>query len=272
MKTEILLNFAIQASFEAGLEIMKIFKSDEFHVEHKLDSSPVTIADKNAHQIIVDILESTNLPVLSEEGRNISYEERKNWERYWLVDPLDGTKDFVKRNTDFTVNIALIEKNIPILGVIYIPVTKELFFGEKEMGSFKYQVENENSDLQFENIFHKLQKLDATCRNENLTIVGSRSHVNAETVAYFDSLKTKYPNTEISSRGSSLKFCILAEGKAHLAPRIGPTYEWDTAAGHAILNAAGGYVYQWGGDTELIYNKENLLNPNFLAKTANSIS
>ena len=266
MDTKDLLNIAIHASILAGKEIMKIFEKGDFEVNHKKDSSPVTIADLNAHKTISDLLKETKLPILSEEGTHLSYNERKEWKLYWLVDPLDGTKEFVRKSNDFTVNIALIENNKPILGVIYIPVTHELFFGATEIGAFKYTVETDEMDLDFENIQSKSKKLDGICRNENFTIAGSRSHVNEDMLAYYEEMKIKYPELEIISRGSSLKFCMLAEGKAHIAPRIGPTCEWDTGAGHAILNAAGGFVFQWDSDRELVYNKENLLNPNFLAK------
>jgi 3'(2'), 5'-bisphosphate nucleotidase len=260
------LNIALQASVSAGREILKIFEQGDFEVEHKKDSSPVTVADKNSNAIITEFLEQTELPVLSEEGRRIPFSERRNWKRYWLVDPLDGTKEFVRKSTDFTVNIALIENHKSVLGVIYIPFTKELFFGAKEIGAFKYIVNSDESDFKFKTIRIDSKQLDGICLNPNFTITGSRSHINTELLAYYEEMKKKYPGTEIISRGSSLKFCLLAEGKAHIAPRIGPTYEWDTAAGHAILNAVGGFVFQRGTEIELIYNKETLLNPNFIAK------
>jgi len=264
--TKDLLLTAIKASVTAGKEIMKVYESNDFHTSLKEDNSPLTQADKNAHSSIMQILQTTNLPVLSEEGSEISYEERKDWELFWMVDPLDGTKEFIKKNGDFTVNIALIENQKPIVGVIFIPVTGILYFAETKLGTFKTDyshwegLEIENFDF-LTDISEKLP----TDKTEIYTIAGSRSHMNDETKAYFEKLEQEHGKTEILSRGSSLKLCMVAEGKADIYPRFGPTMEWDTAAGHAIVKASGGTLTKPDG-TPLLYNKKNLLNPFFIVK------
>ena len=207
------------------------------------------------------------MPVLSEEGADIPYEIRKNWEYFWLVDPLDGTKEFINRNGEFTVNIALVHKETPILGVIYVPVTKDLYFGNKEIGAFK--AINVDEGLQFENLETLLQmsfRLPFFIDDEIITIVASKSHLTQETIDYIDELKKIHPNIEFISKGSSLKLCMLAEGLASIYPRFGPTMEWDIAAGHAIASAAGCNVTLKDEKTPLVYNKEELLNPWFIAK------
>ncbi len=262
--TKALLLTAIKASVTAGKEIMKVYESDDFHTSLKEDHSPLTQADKNAHTVIMQILQTTNLPVLSEEGSKIPYEERKDWELFWMVDPLDGTKEFIKKNGDFTVNIALIENRKPIAGVIFIPVTGVLYFAENTLGTFKTDyshwtgLEIENFDF-LSDISEKLP----ISKTEIYTAVGSRSHMNDETKAYFEKLEKEHGKIEIISRGSSLKLCMVAEGKADIYPRFGPTMEWDTAAGHAIVIAAGCKITQADG-SEMLYNKEDLLNPFFI--------
>jgi len=264
--TKDLLITAIKASVKAGEAIMKVYESDDFHTSIKEDNSPLTRADKNAHQVITEILETTNLPVLSEEGKNIPYEERKDWELFWLVDPLDGTKEFIKKNGDFTVNIALIKKNIPVAGVIYIPVSGILYFSENSLGAFKTDYSNW-ADLEIENFDFLTDISDKLplSKPEKYTVVGSRSHLNDDTKAYFQKLEKEHGKIEILSRGSSLKFCMIAEGKADIYPRFGPTMEWDTAAGHAIVSASGGKIVKSDG-AEMLYNKENLLNPYFIVE------
>lgn len=261
---DILLSTAIQAAIEAGAEIMKIYSQD-FEVEIKSDSSPLTIADKNANAIIVKYLLETNIPIISEENKQTDYAQRKNWEICWIVDPLDGTKEFIKRNGEFTVNIALINNSKPILGVIYVPAKKILYYGDVMQGIGKKIV---LQDHQFSTI--------NTCDYENLKplerdgcpikVVGSRSHKSVETEAFIDELQLDGKEVEIVSMGSSLKFCMVAEGKASVYPRFAPTMEWDTAAGHAICNAVGLKVWQVDKAKELQYNKENLLNPFFIVK------
>ena len=255
---------AITAAIQAGAEILKVYYSDNFQIEVKGDNSPLTKADISAHNKIMEYLVKTDIPVLSEEGIDIPYIERKNWHKLWIVDPLDGTKEFIKRNNEFTVNIALIENNIPIFGVIYIPVTKELFFGTKEHGAYK--ILNINVDFKLPDNFVELISicLKLPVKKERpFTVVASRSHLSKETQDYIDDLKQQHSDLEFISKGSSLKLCAVAEGTADVYPRFASTMEWDTAAGQAIVEAMGGKVTKIDG-TPLLYNREDLLNPWFI--------
>ncbi len=259
-----LLEIAIMAALDGGKEILKVYETD-FSVEVKEDNSPLTIADQNANAVINDYLIETQIPIISEENKQTDYEERKSWTRCWIVDPLDGTKEFVKRNGEFTVNIALVEQGCPIMGVIFTPVTRELYFTEgNSKGSFKCTVEEGWS---LEDVKSNAAKLIPAEYIEPIKIVGSRSHMNDETKNYVDQIGKTY-TTEIVSKGSSLKFCLVAEGKAHAYPRFAPTMEWDTAAGHAICDAVGLQVIDQNTQKPLRYNKENLLNPFFLVSGA----
>lgn len=249
----------IDIAIEAGNEIIKIYNSADFGVEIKSDNSPLTLADKAANKVIVAGLQQFNFPILSEEGAEIPYSERKIWSKFWLIDPLDGTKEFIKKNDEFTVNIALIENSKPILGIVYAPVLRELFIGSIQDGAFKYTLEKD-SDAVLNKKAIKVAK-----PTDNLIIVASRSHLNDDTLNFVETLKKDYKSTEFISKGSSLKLCLVAEGRAHIYPRYAPTMEWDTAAGHAVVLAAGGKVEKsTGGNLE--YNKENLLNPYFIVK------
>ena len=238
---------------EAGKRILEVYDDDDFGVETKSDDSPLTRADRLSNEVICNGLEALdmNFPIISEENRDVPYEERKDYEMFWLVDPLDGTKEFIKRNGEFTVNIALIQGHAPLMGVVYVPVTDELYYGVIGLGAFK-----QTSDG-VEAIKASSFRMD----DPGLSVVCSRSHLNDETQAFVDALNE--PQTV--SRGSSLKFLVVAEGKAQLYPRIAPTMEWDTGAAQCILEAAGGKVVQYGTSTPLQYNKENLLNPYFTA-------
>lgn len=256
------LDLSIKAALEAGKEILEVYQSSDFQVETKDDKSPLTLADKKAHNAIVKHLETTEIPVLSEEGKHLSYDIRKNWKQLWIVDPLDGTKEFIKRNGEFTVNIALIENQVPILGVIYIPVLETLYFASKEIGSFK--IENIKDYISLNELIEKAEKLPIKQERENFVVVGSRSHMNEETEQFIKKLKLEHKNIEFLSRGSSLKFCMFAEGKADIYPRFAPTMEWDTAAGHAIVSFMGGNIKVANTQEELKYNKENLLNTWFI--------
>jgi 3'(2'), 5'-bisphosphate nucleotidase len=262
------LSIAIKAAVMAGKKIMEIYGQDDFQVEEKADLSPLTIADKKANTIILDLLAQTNIPVLSEEDKEIPFESRKNREIFWLVDPLDGTKEFIKRNDEFTVNIALIEKSHPVAGVIYLPVFKTLYIADIKFGSFK--IENielhQTTDFSFEKLALSGKRLPLEREKRDYTIVGSRSHMNQETETYIARLKEHFGKIDFISRGSSLKICMVAEGKADIYPRFGPTMEWDTAAGHAIALAAGCLVTKADETSPLLYNKENLLNPWFIVK------
>lgn len=244
----ILFDLAKSAALEAGKKILDIYHSEEIGLTLKKDQSPLTLADQAAHQGILSILEETGLPILSEEGADIPFSVRKDWEYYWLVDPLDGTKEFVKKNGEFTVNIALIYQGVPILGVVYAPVLNWLYWGSKGSGAWKQEGNLEPV---------RLEKVPDTAIK---SIVASRSHMNQETRNFIE----KYPEAKVINMGSSLKITLVAENKAQLYPRFGPTMEWDTAAAHAIVVAMGGKVLSMKERVSLIYNKPNLLNPDFL--------
>lgn len=276
MDTNILFT-AIRAALQAGAEIMKVYTDPnaDFEIEKKADNSPLTIADRKSHAIIAGWLADTPYPILSEEGKKIPTEERQSWKELWVVDPLDGTKEFIKRNGEFTVNIAYVKNGVPEAGVIYIPVKEVLFFADTEKGAYKLSNEdglltriNENKEpgCTLEVLIEKAQKLPYPTPHEGFMIVASRSHLNAETEEYIEHMKKEHAKVETVSKGSSLKLCLIAEGVADVYPRFAPTMEWDTAAGHAIIRAAGKEVYQANTDKPLVYNKEDLLNPWFIAK------
>jgi 3'(2'), 5'-bisphosphate nucleotidase len=259
---ELLLK-AINASIKGGHAIMEVYASD-FAVEHKEDKSPLTLADKNCNDVIEMCLKDTEIPFLSEEGAKISYVDRKDWEYSWLVDPLDGTKEFVKRNGEFTVNIALIHNGTPIMGVIYVPVKEELYFALEGLGAYKMSRNTIIDNL--EDLITKSDKLPINYNRDNYVIVGSRSHMSAETEVFFEEMKKAHGQVEVIAVGSSLKLCMVAEGKADAYPRYAPTMEWDTGAGHAIAKYAGFSVKQYNSSEDVVYNKEDLLNPWFLVQ------
>ncbi len=253
MNLKPLLILAIQAAEEASKEILTVYHSGDFQAEAKGDNSPLTLADKKGHEAIAKILQSSNLPLLSEEGRSITYDERKGWDYFWMVDPLDGTKEFLKRNGEFTVNIALIHKGVPILGVVAVPVTGDVFYADEVSGGF---VKRKGTIMPLA----KRKAIDLT--QPALRIVASRSHMSDETQEFINALQ----EPTLVSQGSSLKFMLLAEGKADVYPRFAPTMEWDTAAAHAVVKAVGLNVFQHGSERDVIYNKPDLLNPWFLVK------
>lgn len=257
------LSIIISAAIDAGNSILEIYKTD-FDIEYKDDKSPLTQADKNANEIIVSSLNKTGIPVLSEEGRNIPYHERKNWEKLWIVDPLDGTKEFIKKNGEFTVNIALVENHIPVMGVVYAPVLDMLYVGDLENGAFK--IDNASSFDKITDELVKKNKLPLNKNKDYFGIVASRSHLNEETTRFINEIKKNHDNVKIVSKGSSLKLCLVAEGEADIYPRFAPTMEWDTAAGDAVVRASGGTVTNAKTGAPLIYNKENVLNPWFIVK------
>lgn len=261
---------AIKASLQAGYEIMKVYTDpySDFEIEKKSDNSPLTIADKKANQAIVKCLKKTPYPILSEEGKMVSYQERSLWDNLWIVDPLDGTKEFIKKNGEFTVNIAFVEKGVPVAGVIFVPVTGILYFGDITLGAYKinciYELEeNDTLDTLIARSEHLSQESN---KHDNFVIVASRSHLSPETEDYISRMKNQYPIVETITSGSSLKICLVAEGYADVYPRFAPTMEWDTAAGHAIAKAAGREIYNAETHQPLQYNKENLLNPWFIVK------
>ncbi len=261
----------LSVAIEAGKEIMKIYLSDSVKINQKEDKSPLTDADLASNLIIQEGLNKiSNFPILSEEGKNISYEIRSNWEKFWLVDPIDGTKEFINKNGEFTVNIALIEKigsnYIPTLGVVFAPALKKIYWNDEEIA---YSA-NINNDYQIE--VSSIIKIQSTNSINPYKIVGSRSHSNPETEQLISKLKNIYREVEFLSMGSSLKLCLVAEGAANIYPRLGPTMEWDIAAAHAICLKANCSVYKYNSedfnnDTARVeYNKEILLNPNFIVK------
>lgn len=262
-----ILQSALKAALDAGKEILEVYHQDDFEVNLKSDDSPLTMADKKAHKIITAELSKTNIHVLSEEGKDIPYDERSKWKMYWLVDPLDGTKEFIKRNGEFTVNIALIKENQPVLGVIYVPVTKDLYFSEESLGAYKSINVDAETDITDFNVFMQSAfKLPFVQNNETFTAVGSRSHMNKETEEFIAKLKEEHGEIDFMSKGSSLKICMVAEGIANIYPRFAPTMEWDTGAGHAIALGSGCIVTQADEETPVVYNKEDLLNPWFIVK------
>lgn len=254
MKKELLAT-AIQAALDAGRDIMEIYDDPEadFGIERKADNSPLTRADKAAHARIMTYLEPTGIPVLSEEGAHLPYDERRTWQRLWIVDPLDGTKEFIKRNGEFTVNIALVEDGAPVMGVIYVPVKQQLYYGIVGEGATKEEDGVRSS-------------LPLPAGERAFTVVASRSHLSSETADFIDNLRREHPDLELVSSGSSLKICLVAEGKADIYPRHAPTMEWDTAAGDAIARAAGRSVVDALTGEPLRYNKEDLHNPWFVVE------
>ncbi len=256
------LEAAIAAALDAGKCIMEVYTSPEtdWEVERKADNSPLTLADRKAHAAIVALLGGTPFPILSEEGAHAPYAERKAWRRLWVVDPLDGTKEFLKRNDEFTVNIALVEDGAPLAGVIYVPATDVLYFGV--VGDGAYVLEAARS-VEAADCFRLGRKLPDAA-HEAYVVVASRSHLSPETEAFIEECRKQHAQVELRSAGSSLKICLVAEGKADVYPRLAPTMEWDTAAGHAIAVAAGCTVLNAETAQPLTYNKENLLNPFFV--------
>lgn len=258
------LAVAIEAALNAGIEILKVYGTD-FNVEIKGDDSPLTLADNNANDVINTFLRPTNIPIISEENKQLPYDDRKGWNRCWIVDPLDGTKEFIKRNGEFTVNIALIEDGVPVLGVIYVPVSKTLYFTASDKTSKKIVLDSEDTSI--EEIFENAKEIGPQPISSPVKIVGSRSHLNEDTERFISEIEMKN-EVEIVSMGSSLKFCMVAEGLAHIYPRYAPTMEWDTAAGHAICSAVGVDVVDQTTGVQMKYNKPNLLNNHFMVGKA----
>ncbi len=259
------LRIAIQASLEGGAEIMKIYQKD-FAVEYKEDDSPLTLADEKCNEIINNYLIKTDFPIISEENRQLSFDERKNWKTCWIVDPLDGTKEFVKRNGEFTVNIALVKEGKPLMGVIYVPDSKVLYYSDVIEGK-AFKIELKSHDTGLDEILKNAKEIKPNSDTSNsVKVVGSRSHMSEATQNFVEELQKSNANVQIVSKGSSLKFCLVAEGQADVYPRFAPTMEWDTAAGQAICEAVGLKVISKETDQPLLYNKENLLNPWFIVQ------
>ncbi len=244
----------LPVAYRAGAAILKVYADEKnFQVSEKSDLSPLTQADLASNTVINDGLRNLSqlFPIVSEENREIPYETRKHYTYYWLVDPLDGTKEFIKRNGEFTVNIALIHHHTPVLGVVYAPCLDEMYWAVRGEGAFVVK----------EGVTTRLQAPAFQAADKGLRIVASRSHLNADTEAYI----ARFDEPALVSKGSSLKFLLMADGQAHIYPRIAPTMEWDTAAAQIVLEEAGGKVLRFDDHQPLTYNKENLLNPYFVA-------
>lgn len=265
---------AVDAAVKAGETILEVYQSN-FGVETKDDKSPLTLADKKSHEIIKAGLVDFGIPFVSEEGKKTTYETRKQWPAVWIVDPLDGTKEFIKRNGEFTVNIALIDKQRPVMGVVYAPILNWLYFSSTEIGAFKltniipdaFKTDKAlTAEDRLQVLIKRGSKLPVDQSREAYTIVGSRSHGTPELEAFVEIKKQEKGNVEFVAVGSSLKICLVAEGAADIYPRLGPTMEWDTAAGHAVAHCAGAKVYVYDSGEDLKYNRENMLNPWFVVE------
>ena len=278
-----LLQAALLASLEAGEEIMRIYTDpkQDFGIERKADNSPLTLADKASHRVIMNYLAATPIPVLSEEGRHLPYEERSGWDCLWVVDPLDGTKEFIKKNGEFTVNVALVQQGAPVLGVVYVPATRVLYYGIVGEGAWKCTVPALGSGLpEADSLATFLsqgapsdgkapfggEQLPVGRGHDVFTVVASRSHMSPETQAYIQEMERVHGQVRTVSSGSSIKICLVAEGAADAYPRYAPTMEWDTAAGDAVARAAGRAVRNAENGKPLLYNKPDLLNPWFLVE------
>ncbi len=247
------LDSIVAIAKEAGDVIMEIYQKD-FSVEYKDDKSPLTEADLRSNEIIVSKLKALypHIPLLSEEEKEVAFDERKEWEYFWLIDPIDGTKEFIKKNDEFTVNIALIHKDTPVLGVVYAPALGDMYKAKKGVGAFK---NNQKLPLEVNDT-----------PETSLRVVASKSHLSEETQAFIDEVAKSTESIEQVSKGSSLKLVMVAEGSADIYPRLAPTMEWDTGAADAVVREAGKMTYQFEHDTPVVYNKQNLLNPWFVVK------
>ena len=262
-----LLPFAFNAAVRAGAEIMKVYNNREgYDIEVKRDNTPLTIADRLAHNKIKEVLGETRIPILSEEGREMLYDERKNWDMFWLVDPLDGTIEFIKGNNEFTVNIALMADNECVGAIVYVPYLGKMYFAERGCGAMVLEniVPDENANYTNQDIRSKAQILPLeSAAHDKFRIAVSRSHQTAETADFVEQMRKIHSEVEIIEQGSSYKFCLMAEGAIDYYPRTTTTYEWDTAAAELILAEAGGKTHSLPDHKPLQYNKENLHNPWF---------
>ena len=265
------IHIFFKSAAHAGKEILAIYNEGDFNVKLKEDSSPLTIADVASHTVIRKELSRIfpDVPQMSEEGKSIPYAERKHWDMYFCIDPLDGTKEFIKRNGEFTINLALIKNQRPVVGVVYIPVKDILYIGGIDIGSYKIHnfSDTYTESSSFTSLNKSIEKLPSSNEKNVFTVIGSRSHMNKETESYIHKLKKKYNKLNIISAGSSLKFCLIAEGTANLYPRFAPTMEWDTAAGQAIVEGIGGCVTDYKNGNVLTYNKLHLTNPSFIVRS-----
>jgi len=273
LSLDFLLFLALRATAKAFPEILSVYNSS-FSVDSKDDLSPITEADRRSNKIIADELSHHNpYGIISEEGRNTPFADRRSWKHFWLVDPLDGTKEFVKRNGEFTINIAFVAGRTPVLGTVYAPVLDLLYFASDDIGSYKLEGFSELAAEMPADLVDRASRLtpkaplvlDEEKKHKKITVVGSRSHSCQDFDDYVQELEQRYAEQiEITTMGSALKPCFVAEGKADIYPRFGPTMEWDTAAPHAVVRGVGKRMTAYDSDTELIYNKEVLVNPSFL--------
>jgi 3'(2'), 5'-bisphosphate nucleotidase len=245
---------------QAGDEIVKVYQSDDYQVKRKNDETPLTLADRKSNTVLVKGLQGLfpEIPYLSEESKKTPYQERKGWGHLWLIDPLDGTKEFIKENGEFSINLALIKDGKPIFGILYLPVLGLFYYAGKGYGSYKIEKNGKTIGL-------KPEKDNKNDVDRNIRVIFSKSHYNQETREYVDRIKKQYYHTEMISVGSAMKLAYLAEGKADIYPRLAPTMEWDIAAGQIIVEEAGGSVVSFQEKKSLIYNKEDLRNPWFVA-------
>lgn len=263
MLAQIAIEDIKQIALAAGEVVMQIYKKD-FTIEYKDDKSPLTEADKAANEVICSRLRALypSIPLMSEENKEIDYDTRKKWNYYWCIDPIDGTKEFIKKNDEFTINIALIHNNTPVLGVVFAPAINEMYSAKKGEGAYLSAMSDQGLVL-------SAQKLPLRV-NENtknsLSVVASKSHLSAETQELIDNLALNTEHLTLVSKGSSLKLCMVASGEADIYPRLAPTMEWDTAAADAIVREAGKMTYQFENNEPMVYNKENLLNPWFVVQ------
>lgn len=256
---------AITSGIEASAAIMEVYNTP-FEHELKDDGSPLTAADNNSNQIISDALDNTGIPIISEESSKVDYETRKNWNYFWLVDPLDGTKDFINRNDEFAINIALVKKSKPILGIIISPVMKKVWWGLIGFGNFVLHWQNNPVELNSQKLMELSKPIEINYHTVEPSALVSRFHLDAKTESFIETIKERLPGFAVKTKGSSLKYCDLIEGKASIHLRYSEgTSEWDTAAGQAMLVAAGGNILNIETLEPLKYNKKNMKNPGFVA-------
>ena len=266
MQTEYILK-AMDAALAAGKEILNVYNdpSSDFQVERKADNSPLTLADRKAHETIMTYLQETDYPVLSEEGKHLPYEKRAQWDTLWIVDPLDGTKEFIKRNGEFTVNIALVKEGVPVFGVIYVPVKETLYWGEVATGAYKMEGVTGRAGRSLEEMKHRHFVCPVPKQMKFLSLLLPVPICRPKRKSILRKSE-RYTSCGVGVCSSSIKICKVCEGLADEYPRFAPTMEWDTAAGHAIAKASGAEIYQAGKEEPLKYNKPDLLNPWFVVK------
>ena len=270
-QTDFLLINACNAAIRAGACIIDIYTGDAaIGFDLKSDHTPITLADRESHELIKQYLSRTRIPLLSEEGRDLLYEERRNWDLFWMVDPLDGTKEFLKGNGEFTVNIALMYDNEPVIGIVYVPYIHKFYFALKGKGAYlKTDVlPDRRASFDLTQIWSDAVRLPLRERgNDPIRIAVSRSHNTPETFEHVERIRSVHPGAEIVEQGSSYKFCMLAEADVEVYVRTSDTYEWDTAAGEVILTEAGGSVEPLRGGNGMQYNKISLHNPHFICRS-----